>query len=155
MNTKPSPIRFEPQRKAQAPAVAISRSQIARRRSSRMFLNTSVGLSGEDRLKCPFTMPAKATHLNKHGASVHLSRDLVVGSVIRLRHKRGNQISARIVVQLSATQAISTYGIEFIDQDERANTFWGITFPSPDARPAPSRTVAQAGTALRTPHFSS
>jgi len=51
-----------------------------------MFLNASVGLSGEDRLKCSFTMPARATHLNRHGASVHLSRDLVVGSVIVVRN---------------------------------------------------------------------
>ena len=80
-------------------------------------------LIGEDRLKCSFTMPAKATHLNKHGASVHLSRDLVVGSVILLRNKRGTQVSARIVAQLSATQGISTYGIEFTEQDERANKF--------------------------------
>ena len=104
MNTKPSPIRFEPQRKAQAPAVVISRSQIAKRRSRRMSLNASVALTGEDRLKCSFTMPARATHLNRHGASVHLSRDLVVGSVILLRHKCGTQISARIVVHVIALQ---------------------------------------------------
>jgi hypothetical protein len=51
-----------------------------------MFLNASVGLSGEDRLKCSFTMPARATHLNRHGASVHLIRDLVVGSVFVVRN---------------------------------------------------------------------
>lgn len=118
-----------------------------------MFLNASVGLSGEDRLKCSFTMPARATHLNRHGASVHLSRDLVVGSVIVVRNKRSTQVSARIVAQVSATEGVSTYGIEFIEQDEKANKFWGITFPSPENRPAPSRTAEQAGIALQTPHF--
>lgn len=118
-----------------------------------MFLNASVGLSGEDRLKCSFTMPARATHLNRHGASVHLSRDLVIGSVIVVRNKRSTQVSARIVAQLSATEGVSTYGIEFIEQDDRANTFWGITFPSPENRLATSRTAEQAGIALQTPHF--
>ena len=105
------------------------RSQIAKRRSDRMLLNASVALSGEDRLKCSFTMPARATNLNKHGAVVKLSRDLVVGSVVLVRNKRGTQVSARIVAQLTATKGASTYGIEFVEQDERANSFWGITFP--------------------------
>jgi hypothetical protein len=74
-------------------------------------------------------MPARATNLNKHGAVVKLSRDLVVGSVVLVRNKRGTQVSARIVAQLTATKGASTYGIEFVEQDERADNFWGITFP--------------------------
>jgi hypothetical protein len=69
-----------------------------------MFLNAPVGISGEDRLKCSFTMPAKAINLNKHGAAVQISRDLVAGSVILVKNKRGIQVSARIVSQLTATQ---------------------------------------------------
>ncbi len=95
-----------------------------------MLLKASVALSGEDRLKCPFTMPARATNLNRHGAVVKLTRDLVVGSVVVVRNQRGTQISARIVSQLTATKGTSTYGIEFVQQDETANNFWGITFPS-------------------------
>ena len=155
MNMKPSPIPFELQRKDPTSALTISRSQIAKRRSRRMFLNASVGLSGEDRLKCSFTMPARATHLNRHGASVHLSRDLVVGSVIVVRNKRSTQVSARIVAQLSATEGVSSYGIEFIEQDDRANHFWGITFPSPENRLATSWAVEQAGIGRRRPYFSS
>jgi hypothetical protein len=99
-----------------------------------MSLNAPVGLSGEDRLKCAFTMPAKAINLNKHGAAVQVSRDLVVGSVI-LKNRRGVQV-ARIVSQLTATQGVSTYGIEFVDQQDRASNFWGISFPSTtDERP--------------------
>jgi hypothetical protein len=152
---KPFQIRFEPHSKALTTDVTVSRSQIAKRRSRRMFLNASVGLSGEDRLKCSFTMPARATHLNRHGASVHLTRDLVVGSVIVLRNKRSTQVSARIVAQLSATEGVSSYGIEFIEQDDRANHFWGITFPSPENRFATSWAVEQAGIGRRRPYFSS
>jgi D-alanyl-D-alanine carboxypeptidase len=111
------------------PAATASRVQISRRRSNRMVLNASVALSGEDRLKCQFSMPAKATNLNRHGAVVRLSRDLVVGSVIFVRNQRNVQVSARVVSVLTATKGNSTYGIEFVDHDERAHTFWGITFP--------------------------
>jgi len=152
---KPFQIRFEPHSKAITTVVTVSRTQIAKRRSRRMFLNASVGLSGEDRLKCSITMPARATHLNRHGASVHLSRDLVVGSVIVVRNKRSTQVSARIVAQMSATEEVSTYGIEFIEQDDRANHFWGITFPSPENRFATSWAVEQAGIGRRRPYFSS
>jgi|SRR5215469_8722714 len=119
-----------------------TRSQIARRRSNRMFLQATVAISGEDRLKCSFTMPAKAIHLNKHGAALQISRDLVVGSVVLVKNKRGVQVSARIVSQLTATHGASTYGIEFVEQQEKAGNFWGISFPSnADERPgSPSLT---------------
>ena len=95
-----------------------------------MALNASIGLYGEDRLKCSFTMPARATGLNKHGAAVQLTRDLAVGSVVQLRNKSGGQVSARIVAQLKASQGVSTYAIEFVEQDGGVANFWGISFPS-------------------------
>ena len=95
-----------------------------------MGLNAAVGLSGEDRLKCSFSMPARATNLNKHGAVVQLTRDLAVGSVVRLQNKNRNEISARIVALLKASQGISTYAIEFVEQEGGATNFWGISFPS-------------------------
>jgi len=95
-----------------------------------MSLSVSVGLSGEDRLKVSFTMPARATNLNQHGAAVQLTRDLPVGSVVQLRNKNGGQASARIVAQLKASQGLSTYAIEFVEQEGSAINFWGISFPS-------------------------
>jgi hypothetical protein len=111
-------------------AASMSRSQIAKRRSNRMTLNATVGLSGEDRQKCSFTMPARATSLNQHGAAVQLSRELQIGSVVVLRHQNGTQVSARVVARLTAQQGVSTYGIEFVERDEHTKNFWGITFPS-------------------------
>ena len=105
-----------------------------------MCLNAPVGITGEDRLKCTFTMPAKATNLNKHGAAVQITRDLVVGSVISVKNRRGVQVFARIVSQLAATKGVSTYGIEFVEQQKGTSTFWGISFPSnSDERPASLR----------------
>ena len=113
-----------------AVAVAAAGSVRNQRRSKRIGLSASVGLSGEDRLKCSFTMPARATNLNKHGAAVHLTRDLPVGSVVQLRNKNGSHVSARIVALLKASQGVSTYAIEFVEQDGGATNFWGISFPS-------------------------
>ena len=94
-----------------------------------MALHASVGLAGEDRQKCSFTTPAKATKLNKHGAAVQLSRELLVGSVVSVNNKHGTELSARVVAQLAALEGVSTYAIEFVEQDKRAETFWGIIFP--------------------------
>src|SRR5579872_6575115 len=102
-----------------------NRTQIAKRRSSRIALSAPVGLSGEDTQKCSFTMPAKATNLNRYGAAIHLQRDLLVGSTVSVRNKSGTQVSARVVAQLAVSQKISVYGVEFTEPD-LANGFWGI-----------------------------
>lgn len=114
-------------------AATLRGTGVSRRRSNRMGLNAPVGLSGEDRLKVAFNMPAKATNLNKHGAAVQLARDLAIGSVVTLKNQRGNQVSARVVAILAAMQGMSTYGLEFVDHDETSQNFWGITFPSQNA----------------------
>ena len=129
MNLKPAHPRPKSHRPDLATNATAGRSQIARRRSNRMGLYASVGLSGEDRQKCSFTMPVKATKLNKHGAAVRLSRELLIGSVVSVSNKQGTQLSARVVAQLASLEGVSTYAIEFVERDERAATFWGIIFP--------------------------
>ena len=106
------------------------RTSIAKRRSSRIALNAAVGITGEDRAKCSVTVTAKATNLNKHGAALQLNRELLVGTTILVKNKRGTQVSARIVAHVNAAQGSQTYGIEFIEQNAKAHAFWGITFPS-------------------------
>jgi len=134
MNLKPTERRSESHHKDLMATGSAHRSQIAKRRSSRIALNAPVGLSGEDRQKNPFTMPAKATNLNKHGAAIQLHRELLVGSTVTVRNKSGTQVSARVVAQLAALQGIPTYAIEFAEQDDKVTTFWGITFPSVESR---------------------
>ena len=95
-----------------------------------MGLNASIGLSGEDRLKCSFSMPARATNLNKHGGALQLTRDLEVGSVVRLRNKNRGEVSARIVALLKSSQGVSTYAVEFVEEEGGVTNFWGISFPS-------------------------
>jgi len=127
MNLKTSPHYLKSHHASSLAAAGIVRNQ---RRSKRMGLSASVGLSGEDRLKCSFTMPARATNLNKHGAAVQLTRDLAVGSIVQLRNKNGSQVPARIVALLRESQGVSTYAIEFLEQESGAANFWGISFPS-------------------------
>jgi hypothetical protein len=129
MNLKPAHPHLKSHHPNLSTHATVGRSMMAKRRSNRMALHASVGLSGEDRQKCSFTMPAKATKLNKHGAAVQLSRELLVGSVVTVKNKSGTELSARIVAQLAGLQGVSTYAIEFVEQDEKAETFWGITFP--------------------------
>jgi len=126
--SEPSPTSQRPGLLAPTP---VSRSQLARRRSGRIALNAPIRLSGDDRQKCPFTLlPARATNLNRHGAAVQLNRELLVGSTVMVRNQRGGQVSARVVAQLATLQGVPTYAIEFVEQDDQATTFWGITFPS-------------------------
>jgi hypothetical protein len=113
------------------PSSMITGNQIAKRRSTRMTLHAAVGLSGHDYQKSPFTMPARATNLNRYGAAVQLCRELSAGSTVVVRNKYGIQVSARVVAQVTARDGgARTYGIEFVEQDDRAKDFWGITFPT-------------------------
>lgn len=109
--------------------LTLNRIQLGKRRSNRMTLHSPVGLSGQDRQKSSFTMTARATNLNRHGAAVQLQRELVVGSVVVVRNNRGIEVSARIVSQLGAREGVPTYAIEFVEQENGAGNFWGITFP--------------------------
>ena len=110
----------------------VNRNQAAlKRRSARMGLSAAVGLSGHDCQKFQFTMPARATNLNRHGAAVELPRELSVGSTLVVRNKYGEQASARVVAQVRLLEGgVRNYGIEFVEQDERTKNFWGITFPA-------------------------
>ena len=117
---------------------------IAKRRSSRIALNISVGVSGHDRQKCPFTMSASATNLNRHGGAIHLARELAVGSTVTVRNARGSQVAARVVSQLATSNRLSAFAIEFVGQDAAANNFWGIMFPSIAGRAALAEQTASA-----------
>jgi hypothetical protein len=73
---------------------SIDRNVLAKRRSSRVALKMPIGLAGEDYLKSPFTMPARATNLNRHGATIQLTRKLSVGSIVLVRNSRGVSLGA-------------------------------------------------------------
>jgi len=131
-----------------------TRAQIAKRRSTRMALNMPVGLSGHDTQQCPFTMPAKATNLNRYGAAIHIPRQLSVGSTVIVRNARGIQLSAKVVAHLAVSQGVSVYGVEFIEKGDVSNGFWGINFPSLENKGAAAQVADQAGIARRRQNIS-
>jgi hypothetical protein len=118
--------------RSSARAARLDRIQLGKRRSVRMTLNAVVGISGHDHQKCPFTLPAQACHLNRHGAALQVNRELTVGSTVVVRNKNNVQVSARIVKQISAVEGRTrTYGIEFMEEDDKkTRNFWGIAFPT-------------------------
>jgi hypothetical protein len=93
--------------------VAVARNQLLRRRSNRMALKARIGLSGQDREKCTFTMPASATNLNRHGAAIQLNRELPAGSTVVVRNSRGAQAPARVVAQVNVAQGAIPMGSSF------------------------------------------
>jgi len=110
-------------------APAVARTQLLRRRSTRITVCTPIGVSGEDYVQGSFSVSAKAINVSNHGAAVQLNRQLFIGTIVLVRNKRGTQISARIVSEIKAIQGGQhTYGIEFAQGD--TNNFWGITFPA-------------------------
>ena len=52
------------------------------------------------------------------------------GTTVLVQNKRGARISARIVAQVNAMGGKHTYGIEFVEDTDKSQTFWGITFPA-------------------------
>ena len=103
--------------------------QVLKRRSSRIALNAHIWLSGHDREKCAFTMPAKATNLNRYGAVIQLNRELLVGSTVVVQNNSHRvQAPARVVTLVSALHEVYTYGVEFLEADP-VKDFWGINFP--------------------------
>ena len=111
---------------------SVNGMQALKRRSSRMALKARITMSGDDCTKCAFTLPAKATKLNRHGAAIQLNRELLIGSTVVLQNTRHIQLSARVVTQVSAQrQGVYTYGVEFLEAEAAEKNFWGISFPPP------------------------
>jgi len=114
--------------------VAVNRLQL-KRRSARLPLNALVRLAGQDHQRGAFTLlPARATGLNRHGAAIQVGRELLVGSILSVRHGRGGtETPARVVTQVRSGQDTFTYGVELLESDATKD-FWGIAFPSVESR---------------------
>ena len=129
--------------------IAVNRLQ-AKRRSVRLALNVAVRLDGHDRQKSVFTsLPAHTTNLNRHGAAILVTRELLIGSTLSVRHGHGGiKAPARIVAQVSAAQGKFTYGIEFTDCNATRD-FWGIAFPPLEGKGTAAQLAEQAGIVRR------
>lgn len=97
-----------------------------------MPLVVTVEISGKDVARSSFSAVTTATNLNAHGAMLHLNRDLSLDSVLVIKDAHGVRTSVRVVSQTNVADSYA-YGLEFIEA-ENAKDFWGIKFPSPQAR---------------------
>jgi PilZ domain len=129
--------------------VAVNRLQL-KRRSARLPLKALVRLAGQDHQRGAFTLlPARATGLNLHGAAIQVGRELLIGSILSVRHGRGGtETPARVVAQVRSGQDIFTYGVEFLESDATKD-FWGIAFPSVESRGATGQVAEPPGIARR------
>jgi len=96
------------------------------RRSPRIALLIPINVTGYDLEKCGFSEAATATNLNLHGATIHLNRQLILGSVITISNRCGIESPARIVSQVGVVKGEFIYGIEFVQG--RQPNFLGISF---------------------------
>jgi hypothetical protein len=101
----------------------------ARRRTKRMALTVPVEVSGKDVENSSFSVATTATNLNRNGATLHLSRDLPVDSVILIKSSRGARTPARVASETHMPGNQFAYGVEFLESDS-AQDFWGINFPA-------------------------
>ena len=96
------------------------------RRSPRTAVLMPVNIAGQDLEKCAFSDAATATNLNLHGASIHLNRQLMIGSVITITNRNGIEAPARIVAQVGVAEGAFIYGTEFVHG--RQPNFLGVSF---------------------------
>jgi hypothetical protein len=68
------------------------------------------------------------TNLNRHGAAIQLKCELLVGSIVVVRNNRGAQAFARVVAHVAGMKGVRTYGIEFLEENDRMKNFWGSPF---------------------------
>jgi hypothetical protein len=101
----------------------------ARRRTRRMALTVPVELSGKDVENSSFSVATTATNLNRNGATLHLTRDLPVDSVILIKNIRGVRTSTRVASETPIPGNQFAYGVEFLETDSPQD-FWGINFPA-------------------------
>ncbi len=101
-----------------------------RRRTTRVAVPQTVGVSGQDRNGQNFMVGGKATNLNHFGAAIHVPRQLNVGTLLVVRNVQKIEASVKVVSQLTAISGVHSYGVQFV---EEVPGFWGITFPHPDA----------------------
>jgi hypothetical protein len=97
-----------------------------KRRTTRVALQQTVGISGEDRNGQKFTVGGKATGLNRHGGAIAVPRQVNVGATLTLRNVQKLEATVKVISQIKAVSGLHSYGVQFV---EEAEGFWGITFP--------------------------
>jgi len=101
-----------------------------KRRTTRLGMTQTIGVTGQDRHGQEFTVGGKATSLNHFGAAIIVPRQVPLGSTLTVRNNHRLEAAVKVVSQIKAVSGMHSYGVQFVDD---AAGFWGIVFPNADA----------------------
>ena len=94
-----------------------------------MALKARITMSGDDCTSGAFTLPAKATKLNRHGAAIQLNRELFDWFEHATCYKTLATFNSRPVVTRLAHNVGSYVWSRASRSRGCRKKFWGITFP--------------------------
>jgi hypothetical protein len=97
-----------------------------KRRSTRIALSQTIGVSGHDHHGQQFTVGGKATNLNHYGGSIQIPRQIKIGAMLKVRNSQQNEAVVKVVSQVKDIAGMHGYGVQFVDV---VPGFWGIHFP--------------------------
>jgi hypothetical protein len=100
-----------------------------KRRTTRIAMLQTIGVTGQDRSGQEFTVGGKATNLNYYGAAITVPRQVPVGTTLKVRNNHKLEATVKVVSQVKAVSGMHSYGVQFV---EESAGFWGIHFPLAD-----------------------
>ena len=100
-----------------------------KRRTPRIAMLQSIGVSGQDKNGQEFTVGGKATNLNHYGAAIMVPRQVPLGSTLTVRNNHKFEAAVKVVSQINAVSGMHSYGVQFVND---AAGFWGVHFPVND-----------------------
>lgn len=107
-----------------------------KRRTPRLCMTQTIGVTGQDRNGQNFTVGGKATSLNYYGAAIMVPRQVPVGSTLTVRNNHRFEAAVKVVSQIKAVSGMHSYGVQFLDEQIG---FWGIHFPIIDGKTVSTR----------------
>jgi len=118
-----------------------------RRRSQRVLMQVSVGVSGTDAQGRPFREETSTLAINAHGALVLLRARVISGSLLKVQHNHTKEEQECHVVFLGPVRGENAeIGLEFAAPRPQ---FWRVTFPPEDWTPKSPEARTAAPTAVK------
>jgi hypothetical protein len=104
-----------------------------RRRTVRVMLSVPLRVSGHTEIGERFSIRAMSHTVSRHGASIDLDVEVVLGEVLQLENEVTREKVEGKVVSIRRTREGKKFvAVEFVSADPN---FWHMAFPIPGARP--------------------
>src|ERR1700739_1601106 len=105
-----------------------------RRRTVRVMLSVPLRVSGLTEIGEKFSVKAMSHTVSRHGASIELELEVVLGEMLRLENEITREKEEGKVGSLRGTRRDGTKFVAIEFNSGEAN-FWHMAFPIPGARP--------------------